>query len=199
MARLNLMVLLTGDCHLERLIIELPALVNVEVIRDRTFGDFIGYMAKDIQTRINPLTTGGSSIDCTIDHTEVEKKLRQLTSYLETGYKDTLEQHFPVNSPEQIKMGKIWRRDSRRSWARWKSWGNSKRGRERNALWNYTVSLTKVIGTSPRKMLKVGWLDLRFKITFFFCRRNLPGGSYWRHSSQGAEAKRRWAPDSGHW
>ncbi len=121
MARFNLIVLLTGDCHLERLIIELPALVNVEVIRDRTFGDFIGYMAKDIQTRINPLTTGGSSIDCTIDHTEVEKKLRQLTSYLETGYKDTLEQHFPVNSPEQIKMGKIWRRDSRRSWARWKS------------------------------------------------------------------------------
>ena len=107
MARFNLIVLLTGDCHLERLIIELPALVNVEVIRDRTFGDFIGYMAKDIQTRINPLTTGGSSIECTIDHTDVEKKLRQLTSYLETGYKETLEQHFPDNSAERRKMEKI--------------------------------------------------------------------------------------------
>ncbi len=88
----------SGDCHLERLIIELPALANIEVIKDRTFGDFIGYMAKDIQTRIKPLITGGSSIDCTIDHTDVARKLRQLTSYLETGYKETLEQHFPETS-----------------------------------------------------------------------------------------------------
>ncbi len=81
------------------MIIELPALVNVEVIGDRTFGDFIGYMAKDIQTRIKPLTTGGSSIDCAIDHTDVSKKLRQLTSYLETGYKETFEQNLRENTP----------------------------------------------------------------------------------------------------
>ncbi len=77
-----------GDCHLERLIIELPALVNYEVVTDRTLGDFISNMAKDIQTRIEPLTTG-SGIDCSIDHTDVARKLRQLTSYLETGYKET--------------------------------------------------------------------------------------------------------------
>ncbi len=87
-----------GDCHLERLIIDLPALANIEIIKDNTFGDFIGYMAKDIQTRIKPLTTGGSSIDCTIDHTDVARKLRQLTSYLETGYKETLEQNVPETS-----------------------------------------------------------------------------------------------------
>ncbi len=73
-------------------------MANIEVIKDRTFGDFISYMAKDIQTRIKPLTTGGSSIDCTIDHTDVARKLRQLTSYLESGYKKTLEQHFPETS-----------------------------------------------------------------------------------------------------
>ncbi len=89
---------ISGDCHLERLIIKLPALANIEVIKDQTFGDFVGYMAKDIQTRIEPLTTGGSSIDCTIDHTDVARKLRQLTSYLETGYKETLEQNFPQTS-----------------------------------------------------------------------------------------------------
>ncbi len=79
----------SGDCHLERLIIELPALVNYEVVKGRTFGDFIGFMAKDIQTKIEPLTTGGSGIGCNIDHTDVARKLRQLTSYLETGYKET--------------------------------------------------------------------------------------------------------------
>ncbi len=73
---------------------DLPALAKIEVLNDQTFGDFIGYMAKDIQTRIKPLTTGGSSIDCTIDRTDVARKLRQLTSYLETRYKETLEQHF---------------------------------------------------------------------------------------------------------
>ncbi len=73
-------------------------MANIEVIKDRTFGDFISYMAKDIQTRIKPLTTGGSSIDCKIDHTDVARTLRQLTSYLETGYKETLEQHFPETS-----------------------------------------------------------------------------------------------------
>ncbi len=86
---------------------ELPSLVNVEVIRDRTLGDFIGYMAKDIQTRIKPLTTGGSSIDCTIDHTDVAKNLRRLTSYLETGYKETLENAFLENSPQKKEMENI--------------------------------------------------------------------------------------------
>ncbi len=66
----------------------MPALVHNEVVKDRTFGDFIGYMAKDIQTRIEPLTTG-SGVDCSIDHTDVARKLRQLTSYLEIGYKET--------------------------------------------------------------------------------------------------------------
>ena len=71
---------------MERLIIELPALVNYEVVKDRTLGDLIGYMAKEIQTRIEPMTTG---VDCSIDNTDVARKLRQLTSYLETGYKET--------------------------------------------------------------------------------------------------------------
>ena len=63
-------------------------MVNYEVVKDRTFGDFIGYMAKDILTRIEPLTTG-SGVDCSIDRTDVARKLRQLTSYMETGYKET--------------------------------------------------------------------------------------------------------------
>ncbi len=64
-------------------------MVNYEVVKDRTFGDFIGYMAKDIQTGIEPLTTG-SGVDCSIDHTDVARQLRQLTSYLETGYKEAV-------------------------------------------------------------------------------------------------------------
>ena len=52
-------------------------------------------MAKDIQSRIKPLTTGGSSIDCTVDRTDVARALRQLTAYLETGYKETLKLNFP--------------------------------------------------------------------------------------------------------
>ncbi len=63
-------------------------MVNYEVVKDRTFGYFIGYMAKEIQTRIELLTTG-SGVDCSIDHTGVARKQRQLTSYLETGYKET--------------------------------------------------------------------------------------------------------------
>ncbi len=83
------MIFFPGDCHLERLITELPALVNLEVVKDRTFGNFIGYMAKDIQTRIEPLTTR-SGVDCSIDHTDVTRKLPQLTSYLKTGYKEAV-------------------------------------------------------------------------------------------------------------
>ncbi len=78
-------------------------MVNYEVVKDRTLGDCIGYMAKDIQTRIEPLTTG-SGIDCSIDHTDVARKLRQLTSYLETGYKETTKnsRRLSINgSPEE--------------------------------------------------------------------------------------------------
>ena len=79
-----------GDCHLEHLIMELPALVRNKVVEGRTFGDLVGYLAKDINTRIEPLTTGGSGVKCRIEHTEVARKLGQLTSYLETGYKGTM-------------------------------------------------------------------------------------------------------------
>ncbi len=79
-------------------------MVNYEVVKDRTFGDFIGYMAKDIQTRIEPLTTG-SGVDCSMDRTDGARKLGQLTSYLETGYKETTKNshRLPIlnGSPEE--------------------------------------------------------------------------------------------------
>ena len=88
----------------------MPALVHNEVVKDRTFGDFIGYMAKDIQTRIEPLTTG-SGVDCSIDHTDVARKLRQLTSYLEIGYKETTKNTLRLSilngSPEEDIKGRI--------------------------------------------------------------------------------------------
>ncbi len=57
---------------------KLPSLADMEVAKDNTLGKFLGNLAKYIQVTISPLTTGGNSVHCNMDHKDVHTKLDRL-------------------------------------------------------------------------------------------------------------------------
>ncbi len=84
-------------------------------------------------------------------------------------------------------------------------------GRANNASWNFTVSkerykisLPAVASNFLQVVCTQSGVNTELEdfhnehIFLFFCRGNLPGGSHGCHCRQGAEAKRRGAPDIVH-
>ncbi len=70
---------------------DLPSLVDIEVAKDCTFGNFLLKMATYTQTYIRPLSTGGSTLNCNVDKLALKNLRKRVENYLEEGFKETLE------------------------------------------------------------------------------------------------------------
>ncbi len=87
-----------GDCHFERLMAVLPAMVDVEVAKEDTLAELLSNVAVYVKVTVLPLTTGGL-LHCNPDKTrDVHRHLQQLESYMEKDFKETTER-LSTNGP----------------------------------------------------------------------------------------------------